>query len=107
MSVITVKLTDINNMFRRSNPSLTRDDVTNKETMKKLDTLLLITLFMLVGMLLENLRTPNQSKQLIIVRDSLRQADKQTLYYRTQYLKANGQLIEIKKRIISNEIIIN
>ena len=37
----------------------------------------------------------------------LDQANKDILYYRTQYLKANGQLIELKNRIISNEVIIN
>lgn len=44
--------------------------------------------------------TPNQSKQIIILRDSLEKANKQTLYYRTQYLKANTQLIEIKQKCI-------
>ena len=44
--------------------------------------------------------TPNQSKQIIILRDSLNTAIKQILYYRTQYLKANTQLIEIKTKCI-------
>lgn len=43
---------------------------------------------------------PNKSKQIIILRDSLDCANKQTLYYRTQYLKANTQLIEIKQKCI-------
>jgi uncharacterized membrane protein YgaE (UPF0421/DUF939 family) len=59
----------------------------------------------LVGMLISAFvwgifTTPNQSKQIIILRDSLDKANKSVLYYRTQYLKANTQLIEIKQKCI-------
>ena len=68
-----------------------------------------ILIFILVACLGALLYSPiyyNQ-KQIIILRDSLSNETNDKLYYRTQYLKANGQLIELKNRIISNEIIIN
>jgi hypothetical protein len=40
------------------------------------------------------------SKQIIILQAKLEQANKDILYYRTQYLKANTQLIEIKSKCI-------
>lgn len=53
-----------------------------------------------IGIIGTRLTTPNQSKQIIILRDSLDKANKSVLYYRTQYLKANTQLIEIKQKCI-------
>ena len=40
------------------------------------------------------------SKEVIILQAKLDQANKDILYYRTQYLKANTQLIEIKSKCI-------
>jgi hypothetical protein len=42
----------------------------------------------------------DNSKQIIILQSKLEQANKDALYYRTQYLKANTQLIEIKAKCI-------
>lgn len=44
--------------------------------------------------------TPNQSKQITILQSKLDRANKDILYYRTQYLKANTQLIEVKQKCI-------
>ncbi len=44
--------------------------------------------------------TSNQSKETVILQAKLDQANKDILYYRTQYLKANTQLIEIKSKCI-------
>ena len=40
------------------------------------------------------------SKEAVILQAKLDQANKDVLYYRTQYLKANTQLIEIKSKCI-------
>jgi hypothetical protein len=40
------------------------------------------------------------SKETVILQAKLEQANKDILYYRTQYLKANTQLIEIKQKCI-------
>jgi hypothetical protein len=40
------------------------------------------------------------SKETVILQAKLDQANKDVLYYRTQYLKANTQLIEIKQKCI-------
>jgi hypothetical protein len=40
------------------------------------------------------------SKETVILQAKLDQANKDVLYYRTQYLKANTQLIEIKSKCI-------
>ena len=40
------------------------------------------------------------SKETVILQAKLDQANKDALYYRTQYLKANTQLIEIKSKCI-------
>jgi hypothetical protein len=40
------------------------------------------------------------SKETVILQAKLDQANKDALYYRTQYLKANTQLIEIKQKCI-------
>jgi hypothetical protein len=40
------------------------------------------------------------SKETVILQAKLDQANKDILYYRTQYLKANTQLIEIKQKCI-------
>ncbi len=53
-----------------------------------------------IGIIGTRLTTPNQSKQIIILQSKLDQANKDALYYRTQYLKANTQLIEIKTKCI-------
>jgi hypothetical protein len=42
----------------------------------------------------------DNSKEIIILQSKLEQANKDALYYRTQYLKANTQLIEIKSKCI-------
>lgn len=68
---------------------------------------IIILAALIITFTLVKFTTPNQSKQIIILRDSLANETKDKLYYRTQYLKANTQLIELKNRIISNEIIIN
>lgn len=83
-------------MFRRSNPSLTRDDVTKKETIKTI--LLVILLFALVSI---GGGFIGYSMGLNDSRKRVKSADKDALYYRTQYLKANGQLIEIKNNHIT------
>ena len=44
----------------------------------------------------KNIKTENE----IRLENELKEANKQTLYYRTQYLKANTQLIEIKTKCI-------
>ncbi len=44
--------------------------------------------------------TSNQSKETVILQAKLDRANKDILYYRTQYLKANTQLIEIKSKCI-------
>lgn len=62
--------------------------------------LIIVVWSFFIGYITKSLTTPNQSKQIIILRDSLEQANKSTLYYRTQYLKANGQLIEVKQKCI-------
>lgn len=61
-----------------------------------------ILIFILVACLGALLYSPiyyNQ-KQIIILRDSLANETKDKLYYRTQYLKANTQLIEVKQKCI-------
>lgn len=75
------------------------------DRLEKLGIVVIMLAFFLVSLIL--FLPPNQSKQITILRDSLDNETKDKLYYRTQYLKANGQLIELKNRIISNEIIIN
>jgi hypothetical protein len=40
------------------------------------------------------------SKETVILQAKLEQSNKDVLYYRTQYLKANTQLIEIKSKCI-------
>lgn len=75
------------------------------DRLEKLGIVVIMLAFFLVSLIL--FLPPNQSKQITILRDSLANETKDKLYYRTQYLKANGQLIELKNRIISNEIIIN
>ena len=40
------------------------------------------------------------SKEAVILQAKLDRANKDILYYRTQYLKANTQLIEIKSKCI-------
>jgi hypothetical protein len=40
------------------------------------------------------------SKETVILQSKLDQANNDILYYRTQYLKANTQLIEIKSKCI-------
>ena len=42
----------------------------------------------------------NNQNETVILQAKLDQANKDILYYRTQYLKANGQLIEIKQKCI-------
>lgn len=44
----------------------------------------------------KNIKTENE----IRLESELKEANKQTLYYRTQYLKANTQLIELKTKCI-------
>jgi hypothetical protein len=42
----------------------------------------------------------NNQNEVVILQAKLDRANKDILYYRTQYLKANGQLIEIKQKCI-------
>ena len=42
----------------------------------------------------------NNQNEVVILQTKLDRANKDILYYRTQYLKANGQLIEIKQKCI-------
>jgi hypothetical protein len=42
----------------------------------------------------------DNKKETVILQAKLEQANKDILYYRTQYLKANTQLIEIKSKCI-------
>ena len=42
----------------------------------------------------------NNKNETVILQAKLDRANKDILYYRTQYLKANGQLIEIKQKCI-------
>ena len=42
----------------------------------------------------------NNQNETVILQAKLDRANKDILYYRTQYLKANGQLIEIKQKCI-------
>jgi hypothetical protein len=42
----------------------------------------------------------DNQNETVILQSKLDRANKDILYYRTQYLKANGQLIEIKQKCI-------
>lgn len=42
----------------------------------------------------------NNQNEVVILQAKLDRANKDILYYRTQYLKANTQLIEIKQKCI-------
>ena len=42
----------------------------------------------------------NNQNEVVILKAKIDRANKDILYYRTQYLKANGQLIEIKQKCI-------
>lgn len=42
----------------------------------------------------------NNQNEVVILQGKLDRANKDILYYRTQYLKANTQLIEIKQKCI-------
>ena len=42
----------------------------------------------------------DNQNEVVILQDKLDQANKDALYYRTQYLKANTQLIEVKQKCI-------
>ena len=42
----------------------------------------------------------NNKNEVVILQSKLDRANKDILYYRTQYLKANTQLIEIKQKCI-------
>ena len=42
----------------------------------------------------------NNKNEVVILQAKLDRANKDILYYRTQYLKANTQLIEIKQKCI-------
>ena len=68
------------------------------DRLEKLGIVVIMLAFFLVSLIL--FLPPNQSKQIIILRDSLDNETKDKLYYRTQYLKANGQLIELKTKCI-------
>lgn len=42
----------------------------------------------------------DNQNEVVILQDKLDQANKDVLYYKTQYLKANTQLIELKTKCI-------
>ena len=42
----------------------------------------------------------NNPNEVVILQSKLDRANKDILYYRTQYLKANTQLIEVKQKCI-------
>ena len=42
----------------------------------------------------------DNQNEVVILQAKIDRANKDILYYRTQYLKANGQLIEIKQKCI-------
>ena len=55
-----------------------------------------IILILLVLTSCKNIKTENE----IRLESELKEANKSILYYRTQYLKANTQLIEVKQKCI-------
>jgi hypothetical protein len=70
--------------------------------MNRMDRIIIVLMgaSMCLGIILTITFTSNQSKEVIILQAKLDRANKDILYYRTQYLKANTQLIEIKSKCI-------
>jgi hypothetical protein len=70
--------------------------------MNRMDRIIIVLMevLMCLGIILTITFAPNQSKETVILQSKLEQANKDALYYRTQYLKANTQLIEIKTKCI-------
>jgi len=70
--------------------------------MNRMDRIIIVLMGALIclGIILTITFAPNQSKETVILQAKLDQANKDALYYRTQYLKANTQLIEIKTKCI-------